>query len=473
MVEALGFEEMITRDREKRQAQTSQPQITQYLPAPQNGITEVIQKAKQFFTPENQSDFSQFFEELNFTNILSVTLQNDMPGNYVFTMSTLTYNLSLNARTVIEMMAQLMNQPINLPSELHVRTAPPFIQNIEEITNHWISEMLCEYRKIFSLNDPRVHQLCHNYWLSMSYPILVRLAYIEWENKNMDWKVGLKVKDIAAEYSKKNRDIKTDYDTQLGTETTKLKTQLSGAQRENKELWTKINIMNERLQNTRQDLGKQAGAIEEVHEKWKSEQGHCQELQGKIIELNKELKSLQFKINKQVDESGWVRDMSYTDEKPVFRNKVTKAIVIFPMSFELFKKEYELEKFEDGVYRFIKEGAPVFDIPESLADELTTQITESTKAIPVPKPAEKTELGVDAVAEKHRLFFDTNPTTYKVYNVLNTDTHPMGMTQEEAANTADVASGNIKTRHLAHLIKMSLVIEDKDEERKLRYKKSV
>ena len=375
MAEAIGFEERIKWDREARQAKPA------YLEAAtkngdngqamSRGSTGLVDRLIERFSLPERAGFDQLYAEANFTNMVSSRVDNN-----ILTVMSPTYNISLNVRTVLEILAQQMNTPLSLPSELHIKSPPPFILNIKEITNWWISQMLCEYQKIFRFNDPLIQKMCNEYFLSLSYPIVVRLAYIEWENRQMDWKVGLKVKDIAADYATKNHDLKIDYDKQLDEKTTVIKTEMSKLQMENKELWTKIDIMNERHANLEQGKENQSGAVEEYHTKYKSERARVEQLEKELIKLKNDLKLIEIQAEKDDESESWKKDITSTTEIPVYKNKISGNVLAFPVSIDQFKKEYKLTKQEGNNCIYQKDDGTTFNLPDVLVDELVDTNTE-------------------------------------------------------------------------------------------------
>ena len=369
MGEAIGFEERIKRDREARQAKPAyQDAIVvggKSGSEMSRGLGALVDPAMALFSLPERAGFDQLYREANFTNMVSSRVNDN-----ILTVMTPTYNISLNVRTVLEILAKQMNIPMSLPSELHIKSPPPFISDIKGITNWWISQMLCEYQKIFRLNDPLIQKMCNEYFLSLSYPIMVRLAYTEWENQQMDWKVGLKVKDIAADYATKNHDLKIDYDKQLDDKTTVIKTEMNKLQMENKELWTKIDIMNERLANLKLDKDNQSGAVEEYHTKYKNEQARVQQLEKEIIKLKNDIKLLEAQAEKDDESESWKKDLTSTAEIPVYRNKISGEVLVFPVSMEQFKKEYKLTKQEGNNCIYQKDDGTTFNLPDVLVDEL-------------------------------------------------------------------------------------------------------
>jgi len=326
------------------------------------------------FSPPERAGFDQLYAELNFTNMVSSRVDNNL-----LTVMTPTHTISLNVRTVLEILAQQMGAPLNLPSELNLKLPPPFISNIKEVSNYWISEMLCEYQKIFQLNDPLIQKMCHEYFLSLSYPIMVRLAYTEWENRQMDWKVGLKVKEIKVEEAEKTRGIKNDYDKQLEEKTTTMKTRMNRIEMENMELKTKIDIINERLTNLKQDEQNRVGEVAETHNKLKSEQARVQQLEKEIIKFKDEIKTLEGQIEKDDEIASWKPDITSTPEIPVYRNKSLDKTLRFPVPIEQFRKEYKLERQEGDKCYYKKEDGTIFELPDSLVDELVDGEGKPTK----------------------------------------------------------------------------------------------
>lgn len=369
MTEAKGFEEMIIESRNSRKEKSVYPKATVLEGKKGQGMSNelgsLIEKAMVLFSPPDHAKFDELYAEANSTNTISSKIEQNM-----LTILTPKHNLSMDVRTVLEIIAQKMRTPLSLPMEMNLNSAPPFISNIKEICNFWISEMLCEYQKIFRLNDPMIQKLCHEYWLSMSYPILVRLAYTEWENQQMDWKVGLKVKDIAVEFAAKNREVKNDYDKLLEEKTTAMKTRMNRTEMENRELNTMLSVKAEQLNNLKQDEANRVGEVEDSYNKLKDEKARVSLLEKEIIRLKDENKTLREQVKKDEDEAGWKPDVTSTPELPVYRNKELKETLAFPVSMERFKKEYKLKSQKDNLCRYETEDGKVFELPDSLADDL-------------------------------------------------------------------------------------------------------
>lgn len=466
MIEAIGFEEMLRRDKERRRVASTQ---VEQNPTEKHSGTESVslelnsatETAMIRLSPPEVAGFEQLFAEINFTNMVLSNVEDN-----VLTIKSPSYNISMSVRMILEILAQQMKTPINLPSELNIKSAPPFITNIKQITDYYISEMLCEYQKIFRLNDPRIEKLCHDYFISLSYPITVRLAYLNWENKQMGWKVGLAVKEIKSEYLESIRKNRNDYAKQLEEKTTIMKTQMNRAQSENRELMTKLQVMNERLENLKMDTENRAGEVNETHIKLKLEQSRIEELQKQMMELRKENQALQTKIGKQKEGDEWVQDMSSMDEMPVWRNRISKEIKTLPTSIDTFKSEYKLKTIEDDICKYSKDDGTAYEMPESLADKLMTELKNGANSTASGAGKEKIEPNLE-LREKYEKACLTNPSMTPVYESILNSNNPLSQVEISAA--AGVSISNIKARCLQPLLTLGLILEVRDNERRLRY----
>ncbi|MDD5454191.1 MAG: hypothetical protein PHW62_01645 [Candidatus Ratteibacteria bacterium] len=373
--EAIGFEEKIQRDREERSPKHATLEA-EIAVVPENEISKTIEQATILLSLPDHAKFDELYAEANMTNIVLSKLENNR-----LTISTPGHNLSIEVRTILELIAQKMNTPIHLHPEQHLKNQPPFISNIKQVTDFYISEMLCKFQKIFRLNDQRIQQMCQEYWLSMSYPILVRLAYTEWENRQMDWKVGIKVKDIAAEFTAKNREIKAEYDKMLDDKTTVMKTRMNRMEMESREYKTKINFMNDRINYLKQEEANRVGEVEDSYNKLKDEKTRTIQLEREVIQLKEDNKKLKEQL-KEEDSDRWKLDITATPEMPVYRNKGLGQTLTFPVSIEQFKKDYKLTSQDGNTCKYKADDGKEFELPDSIADELMengTNITSESK----------------------------------------------------------------------------------------------
>jgi len=466
MAEAIGFEEMIRRDREHRkvastQVESSLKERPPDIKSASSELNSVIDTAMIRFSPPEVAGFQQLFAEVNFTNIFSSSVKD----NALIVQSS-SHTMSMDIRAILELLAQQMKIPINLPSELNIKSAPPFISNIKQVTDYYISEMLCEYQKIFRLNDPRIQKLCHDYFISLSTPIMVRLAYLDWENKQMDWKVGLKVKDINDQYLESIRKNRNDYAKQLAEKTNAMKTQMNKSNSDNRELMTKLQVTNERLENLKMDVENRAGEVIEANIKFKSEQSRVEELQKQLAELRKENQTLQTKMGKQKEGGEWIKDMSSTDEVPVWRNRTSKEIKTLPTSLEGFKSTYKLKTIENDICKYSTEGGITYEMPESLADKLMGELKVNPNSVAPGTKTEKTEVNTE-LKEKYEKACMTNPSMAPVYQTILNSSSPLSQVEISAA--AGTSISNIKARCLQPLLTMGLILEVRDNERRYRY----
>ncbi len=436
---ALGFEEMIKLDKEIRKPDSVSSEAAVIYEKSGGGISrDLVGQAMVMFSPPERAGFDQLYAEANFTNMVSSKVDNNL-----LTVMTPSYTISLNVRTVLEILAQQMGTPLNLPSELNLRLPPPFISNIKEISNYWISEMLCSYQKIFRLNDPLIQKMCHEYFLSLSYPIMVRLAYVEWENRQIEWRVGLKVNEIKVDEAEKTRGIKNDYDKQLETKTTTMKTEMNKLQMENKELWTRIDIINERLTNLKQDEQNRVGEVAETHIKLQSEQARVQQLEKEVLTLKDEIKTLEGQIEEDDDIASWKPDVTSTQEIPVYKNKSLGQILVFPVSIERFRTEYKLIKQEGNILKYETDDGRTFECPDTLIDELVASNDNSTIS--------KKRLGNESI----KLLRD-NPKWKEIYEFIKSN--------GGEASTGEIAIGikgnvsNIRKQYLKEMEERGLIV---------------
>lgn len=373
--EAIGYVELFERDnpipKKERRAETGLKSTERQGQEQARETITLLETATIQFSPPRREDFEKFYNELNQFNILSPELKND-----ILLLKTATHQISVHIRTVVELFAQVMETPINLPVS-DTGWEPPFINNMNECVTDAVMWTLCEFHKIFSLNDPRIQKLCHNYHLTLSYPLLARLAYLEWENSQMGYKILAATKEIGEQKAIECRNNRLDYQKQLEKETTILKTLMNRAQTEVRETTTKLNVLNEMYINKKTECDNLKGDVEATHRKMKEGEAKSVALERQISELKQENKALSEKVTKQKADKAWIMDITYTPEKPVYRNKDTGEAMRFQKSIEIFKKEYEYVRKQEDKYVYLgKDGKEVM-IPVALADEMVGESGKS------------------------------------------------------------------------------------------------
>lgn len=445
---AIGMEEMCKRSQQERSPKPENSAVETAV-VPTNEISETIERAKIMFSPADRAIFEPLFAEVNFTNIILSKLDNNR-----LTIMSHSYNLSIDVRAILEILAQKMNVPLSIPMELKIKVPPPFISNIKEVCEWWISQTLCEYQKIFRLNDPMIQRYCHEYWLSISYPILVRLAYTEWENDQMGWKVAQQVKLIEDAKNAEVREIRNAYNKKFDVETTILKTKHSRTEMENQELKTKVNMINDRLtlsnekyNNLKRDTDANQGATEDFHQRCKLAEAANEKTKAENIRLQKEVAEKDKKL-KVAEETEWRKDFTYSTERPVFVNALDDTTISFPCSMDEFKKNYKPGTTEGGNRNYIF-GEKSFSVPLTLALKIPKLIAEPTT---VKGAAEKQEKAKEP---------SRPPTQQKILEYLP---HNPERTIEDISTGIDVAANHLY-EHLKILVDEGQITKKHSDER--------
>ncbi len=369
------------------------------------------------------------------------------------TLRTHTQKLEISMVGVLELLSDKFKVPVVRTPEQKITSKPPFVTDMDEIINHKMGWIKAEFNKIMAVDDPRINRLCQDYYRVQSYPLIVRLNYLEWERQFISY--HLKQTEVRLEDKKslELREVRKQYIYRLDKEKSALNLRLSQMQNELLRLRTVNDRLDSFYQNASTDNIGLKQEIEVLYEKLKGKDALATSQGEELAAAKVEIEVLKHRLEKYEFAEDWKPDFASTMEAPVFYNQKNNEILKFPCSIEMFKKTYSLAS-TDGTNRtYSREDREEFKIPHSLALKIPILIQQ--------KPV--TNARKDVSKEKNEL-----PKNFqKVIDVLNSSGAPLSI--PEISEKTGIAESNLRTRYLNSLIEDGSVVEEERDEMKLFY----
>lgn len=334
----------------------------------------------------------------------------------------------------------------------------PDIENIDNVLNNKIFWIKNSFDKIMSYNDQIIRSASHEYYATMSIPLILRIRLLEFEKSLNVQKIANEIKIGLEKKAEEVESIRKDYEKKFSTEKVNYRTSLEKYRIESERLHvicdhlknsadsykSKVDLLNEDISKNRQKLT-------DAESKADSLERQFSDIKIKLMRAESELKKYK--------SAEWTLSITSTAEKPIFiadtGDPETTKIIEFP-AIDDFKENFKVASVEGDTIVY-KAGNRKVEVPISLEQqypkliEKLIQLPAKTKAIAEPKEPKPTK--TTSSAKK----LASNP--MKVRDALKT-VHPEGMTMQEVADAAGVAYSNMST--YIFKLKNAEQIEEKD-----------
>jgi hypothetical protein len=305
-----------------------------------------------------------FYSDYMLFKTAGMTVEKD-----TLTLRTRTQSIQMSMLGILELLSNKLKLPVVGVPEQKIEKKPPFITEIDEVIKHKMEWILIEFNRILAVGDPRINRLCMDYYRVQSYPILVRLKYLEWERGFISYHIKQTETRLEDKKSLELREIRKQYTERLDKEKSTLNLRITQTQNE----LLRIRTVNDRLdglyQNAQTENVTLKQEIEAIHERMKGNEETSTRYAEENASLKAEMEVMRNKLNKH-ESAEWKPDFASTNAVPVFCNLKDNTIIKFPCSLDGFKRDYSL-KSSDGQSRiYSKQDGAEFTIPDSLAFKL-------------------------------------------------------------------------------------------------------
>ncbi len=368
----------------------------------------------------------------------------------ILTIRTHTQKLEISMIGVLELLSDKLNVPVVRTPEQKITSKPPFVTDMDAIIAHKMDWIKAEFNKIMAVDDPRINRMCQSYYDVQSYPLIVRLNYLQWEREFISY--HMKQAEIKLEDKKtlELREVRKQYTERLDKEKSGLNLRISQMQNEHRRLRT----VNDRLDGFYQNASTEniglKHEIEALHDKKKGNEDSMTRFSEENSALKAEVEILRNKLNKY-EAAEWKQDFASTNASPVFYNLKDNKIIKFPCSLDEFKKVYSL-KSSDGTNRtYSSQDGKDFIIPDSLALKLPSLIQSQQPT---------GENGKDKQNMIHMNGKDIKVTegVKAVYEFLKNNDEPAST--REIMEETGIAQSTIGARHLKTLKELGILEEE-------------
>lgn len=236
----------------------------------------------------------------------------------------------------------------------------------------WIK---AEFNKIMAVDDPRINRLCQDYYRVQSYPLIVRLNYLEWERGFISYHIKQTEVRLEDKKTLELREIRKQYMERLDKEKSGLNLRITQMQNELQRVRTISDRLDGFYQNAQTENIGLKQEVEVLHNKLKGAEETNTRHSEEAAALKAEVEILRNKVNKY-ESAEWKPDFASTNSLPVFCNQKDNTIIKFPCSMDEFKRDYSL-KSTDGQNRiYSTEANKEFTVPDSLALKLPLMIQQ-------------------------------------------------------------------------------------------------
>jgi hypothetical protein len=380
------------------------------------------------------NDFTFYNTPLNFSikdDILTVT--NSTPNGKPLTIGMYSVISILSDKFDVNVMENMIDL------KKGYKTLPNFDKLDKQIKQKsW--DIQCMFTDLYQYSVPRVLGECKFYHELMALPLYHRIHFLEFERSLVSQKVangiieGLKERDAQLEQ------IRKDYLTKYENEKTLHRTEFDKFNRETLRFKIILEQLKARNDNLSQKLESVTTENSGYYDKVQDAERKAEKAEMTLTDLKIKLTNTEKKLAIYED-AQWEKDITSTDNKPVFYNKVSGQIVLCPGDL----KEYTLTKIDNGNFVYTKDNKE-FLIPDSLNIQY--------KDLMKPK-ANASVIDADKSTKK-----DENTLTQrqqKILNVILESEEPVSVF--EISKITGIASNHINEEKKI-LLKKGLIIED-------------
>jgi DNA-binding transcriptional ArsR family regulator/regulator of replication initiation timing len=292
------------------------------------------------------------------------------------TLRTQTQSIQISMLGILELLSNKFQLPVVRVPEQKLTTKPPFVENIDAIIKSKMDWIFAEFNKILAVDDPRINRLCQDYYRVQSYPLIVRLNYLQWEREFISY--HLKQTEVKFEDKKtlELREIRKQYTDRLDREKSALNMRITQAGNELQRLRTINNRLDGLYQNSQTESIGLKQEIEALHDKTKGTEENITRFSEENSALKAEIELLKNRVNKY-EAADWKPDFASTEKAPVFCNQRDNTIIKFPSSMNEFKEKYSLRSTDGSKRVYSTEGGKEFEVPDSLAIKLPSLLQQT------------------------------------------------------------------------------------------------
>ncbi len=327
--------------------------------------------------PDPQS-IRDFYADYIMFKTAKMTVERDS-----LTLQTHSQSIQISMLGILELLSDKLKVPIVCVPEQKLTSKPPFITDMDDVIKHKMDWIFAEFNRILALGDPRINRLCQDYYRVQSYPIIVRLNYLDWERGFISYHIKQTETRLEEKKTLELREIRKQYSERLDKEKSSLNLRIFQTNNEIQRLRTVNNRLDGLYQDAQTENTTLKQEIESLHNKSKGNEESVTKYSEENSALKAEVEILKNRLNKY-ESAEWRPDFASTNSNPVFCNQKDNSIVKFPCSLDEFKKKYSLHR-TDGktrIYRCL--DGKEFEIPESLALKMPvlTQSEQSVQHVP-------------------------------------------------------------------------------------------
>jgi hypothetical protein len=414
---------------------------------------EVLHDARQV-PPESEmhlpdpKSIKSFYEDYTMFKVAIMTVEKD-----TLTLSTQSQSITLSLLGLLELLSNNFKLPVVGVQQQNITSKPPFVSDMDAIVKNKMEWIYIEFNRILAVDDPRISKLCQDYYRVQSYPLFVRIAYLEWERQFIGYLMSLAQTKLEDTKSLEIREIRKQYGEKLDKEKSALNLRISNMGNELQRLRTVNDRLDGFYQNALSENTGLKNEIEAIHDKMKGNE----ELVTRQTEENSALKSeneiLKNKLNKY-ESPEWKSDFASTNETPVFCNIKDNTIVTFPCSMMDFRRDYKL-KSTDGQKRIYgTENGDKFEIPDSLALKLPSMIQQQQQPTGANENGEPNMISLNGKNVK------VSEGAKVVYDLLKESDIPLSL--GEIGEETGYQPSNISGRHFKTLRELEVLEETYD-----------
>ncbi len=403
------------------------------LRTPSSSITSSIYNTLTF-----PKDFQDFFSDYIFYKT---------PPTPTFSDNILTLSfksgksIQISSEGIFELLSDKYNQRL-----LEIPQQP--LPNFEEVDRFIINKMFyisSSFDRYISFSDDFVRNMSHEYHKMMSYPLSLKIAYLEWE-RSLNY---LKIEKVIKEKMQVNEELveqtRKDYQSKFEKEKVDYRTKLELYKIEIERLRTIATHLKETTDSYKSKLDSLNEEVTKLRQKTSDSVSKSESLERTLSDTKIKLMRAESEL-KKYKSAEWTLSITSTLEKPIFiadtGDPETTKIITFP-SIDDFKTNFKVASVEGDIIIY-KAGNRTVEVPISLETqfpkliEKLVQLPAKTKSITEPKiPKERpprTPTSIKRLAK--------NPV--RVRDALK-DIHPEGMTMQEVADAAKVQYSNMST----------------------------
>lgn len=348
-----------------------------------SGIKKTLAEIQLWTLPEakdpkmilpDHDTFELFYQGVNY---LGTCPKLSIKGNIIELKAL--QSIEVSAEALVELLCDKLKQPIIYPSEIEIKSPPPFISDIDQKLNEKLFWLNTEFNKILALEDPQIRKLCQDYYYTKAYLLMVHLEYNKWEKSLTSHIVKTAEEKVELKKNAEIRAIQDDYGKKAKTEKGRLNTEIEKYKKEYLRFKNIADRQADIIDSINNDAESAKRQIGDLHKKYRDAEDKAADMETKWMQVQKSLLEAHKELEQYDTEGEWEKDITSTPQKPVFKETKTKEIYTLPCSIKDFKKNYKLTKSEDGNNFYESTDGNKEKIPEELVSMLVDEENPEVK----------------------------------------------------------------------------------------------